>query len=340
MLGNFSIGDYFKQGAAEFAWELSTEGFGFDPEEIWATVFEGDDELGIGPDEEAIDAWLKIGVPRERIVLLPRSENFWQAGPTGPCGPCSELYLDRGLEFGKPRRPPGRRQRALPGVLEPRVHAVRPGAASHAHAAAGPEHRHRPGPEPHGVDPAGHAVGVRDRPVPPADRARRGAERQALRRDVRDRPRAADPRRPHARHELPGRRRRRAVQRGPRLRAAAADAPRDRAGPPDRHRGRLPAAVRGPRARADGGAYPEIHEQRGHDPDVARPRGGGVQPHARAGHAAARRRDRARARTRGRRASAPTRRSCSTTPTASRSTSRSSWRPSRTSASTSRASRS
>src|SRR5690349_6202884 len=107
MLGNFSIGDYFKQGAAEFAWELSTQGYGFEPDKIWATVFEGDDELGLGPDEEAIDAWLQIGVPRDRIVLLPRSENFWQAGPTGPCGPCSELYLDRGLEFGKPDDLPG-----------------------------------------------------------------------------------------------------------------------------------------------------------------------------------------------------------------------------------------
>ena len=107
MLGNFSIGDYFKQQAAEFAWELSIEGFGFEPESIWATVFEGDDELGLGPDEEAIEAWLKIGVPRDRIVELPRSENFWQAGPTGPCGPCSELYLDRGLEFGTPDDLPG-----------------------------------------------------------------------------------------------------------------------------------------------------------------------------------------------------------------------------------------
>jgi alanyl-tRNA synthetase len=107
MLGNFSIGDYFKQGAAEFAWELSTQGFGFEPEKIWATVFEGDDALGVGPDEEAIEAWLKIGVPRDRIVLLPRSENFWQAGPTGPCGPCSELYLDRGLEFGAEDDLPG-----------------------------------------------------------------------------------------------------------------------------------------------------------------------------------------------------------------------------------------
>jgi alanyl-tRNA synthetase len=107
MLGNFSVGDYFKQGAAEFAWELSLEGFGFEPDKVWATVFEGDDELGLGPDEEAIEVWLGIGIPRERIVLLPRKENFWQAGPTGPCGPCSELYLDRGLEFGSEDDLPG-----------------------------------------------------------------------------------------------------------------------------------------------------------------------------------------------------------------------------------------
>ncbi|MBJ7329076.1 MAG: alanine--tRNA ligase [Solirubrobacteraceae bacterium] len=107
MLGNFSMGDYFKQGAAEFAWELSLQGFGFKPEQIWVTVFEGDEELGLGPDQEAIDAWLEIGVPRERIVACNREENFWQAGPTGPCGPCSELYLDRGVEFGKEDDLPG-----------------------------------------------------------------------------------------------------------------------------------------------------------------------------------------------------------------------------------------
>jgi len=107
MLGNFSFGDYFKREATRYAWELSTEGFGFRPDDIWITVFAGDDELGIGADEEAIEAWLQIGVPRERIVECPRSENFWQAGPTGPCGPCSELYLDRGLGFGKPDDLPG-----------------------------------------------------------------------------------------------------------------------------------------------------------------------------------------------------------------------------------------
>jgi alanyl-tRNA synthetase len=107
MLGNFSIGDYFKQGAVEFAWELSLQGFGLKAQDIWITVFEGDERLGLGPDEEAIDAWLAVGVPRERIVLCPRSENYWQAGPTGPSGPCSELYLDRGVEFGAPDDLPG-----------------------------------------------------------------------------------------------------------------------------------------------------------------------------------------------------------------------------------------
>jgi alanyl-tRNA synthetase len=107
MLGNFSFGDYFKREATHYAWELSTQGFGFPAEKIWITVFAGDDELGIGADEEAIQAWLDIGVPRERIVECSRSENWWELPPPGPCGPCSELYLDRGLDFGKPDDLPG-----------------------------------------------------------------------------------------------------------------------------------------------------------------------------------------------------------------------------------------
>ncbi|HWI21269.1 MAG TPA: alanine--tRNA ligase [Baekduia sp.] len=107
MLGNFSMGDYFKEGAIEMAFELSTQGFKFDADRIWVTVHEGDDGLGLDADEEAIELWEKIGIPRERIVLCPSSENFWQAGPTGPCGPCSELYYDRGPEWGTADDLPG-----------------------------------------------------------------------------------------------------------------------------------------------------------------------------------------------------------------------------------------
>ena len=107
MLGNFSIGAYFKAEAIRFAWDLSLEAFSFDPADIWVTVFSGDEALGLGPDEEAIELWQAIGVPRERIVGCPRSENFWEAGPVGPSGPCSELYIDRGLAFGTPDDLPG-----------------------------------------------------------------------------------------------------------------------------------------------------------------------------------------------------------------------------------------
>jgi alanyl-tRNA synthetase len=107
MLGNFSIGDYFKREAVEYAWELSTAGFGLPPDRIWITVLGGDDELGLGADAEAIECWRAVGVPDERIVRLGRADNFWQAGPTGPAGPCSELYLDRGGGFGPDSDRPG-----------------------------------------------------------------------------------------------------------------------------------------------------------------------------------------------------------------------------------------
>jgi len=100
MLGNFSFGDYFKDGAIDLAWEFVTERMGFEPDRLWATVFAGDPELGLGEDEVAIAGWQRVGLPRERIVGLPRSENFWQAAETGPCGPCSELNYDRGPEHG------------------------------------------------------------------------------------------------------------------------------------------------------------------------------------------------------------------------------------------------
>ncbi len=98
MLGNFSIGDYFKADAIRFGWELSTEVFGLDPELIWITVFEGTE--GVPADEEAVELWVETGVPRERIQAFGDPENFWSAGPTGPCGPNTELFLDRGPAFG------------------------------------------------------------------------------------------------------------------------------------------------------------------------------------------------------------------------------------------------
>ena len=99
MLGNFSVGDYFKEGAIKFGWEFSLDYLKFDPERIWVSYFEGDDE--IGADTEATAIWESVGVPKERMIGLPRSDNFWgPVGPTGPCGPCSELYYDRGPEHG------------------------------------------------------------------------------------------------------------------------------------------------------------------------------------------------------------------------------------------------
>ena len=97
MMGNFSFGDYFKPEAVEMAYALSTGPFGLDPERIWATVYEGDEQLG--PDEVARELWLRQGIPADRIVALGE-DNFWKAGPTGPCGPCSELYYDRGERLG------------------------------------------------------------------------------------------------------------------------------------------------------------------------------------------------------------------------------------------------
>src|ERR671937_572933 len=99
MLGNFSFGDYFKDGAVDYAWEFVTERMKLEPDRLWATVFAGDPELGLGEDDVAVQAWERV-LPRERIVGLPRSENFWQAAETGPCGPCSEIYYDRGETYG------------------------------------------------------------------------------------------------------------------------------------------------------------------------------------------------------------------------------------------------
>ncbi|GAA3138987.1 alanine--tRNA ligase [Streptomyces rectiviolaceus] len=98
MCGNFSFGDYFKEGAIKYAWELLTSsvadgGYGLDPERLWVTVYLDDDE--------AETIWReKVGVPAERIQRLGKKDNYWSMGVPGPCGPCSEINYDRGPEFG------------------------------------------------------------------------------------------------------------------------------------------------------------------------------------------------------------------------------------------------
>ena len=99
MLGNFSFGDYFKKEAIEYAWELITKVWGLDPERLWFTVFEGDDQ--VGADLEAEELWAAAGAPRERILRFGRKDNFWQMGETGPCGPCSEIHYFRGKDLSK-----------------------------------------------------------------------------------------------------------------------------------------------------------------------------------------------------------------------------------------------
>lgn len=96
MLGNFSFGDYFKKEAIAFAWEVTTQVFGFDPDKVWISVFRDDDE--------AFALWEKHISPK-RLVRFGEKENFWAMGDTGPCGPCSELLYDRGSKYGDAKNP-------------------------------------------------------------------------------------------------------------------------------------------------------------------------------------------------------------------------------------------
>ena len=93
MLGNWSFGDYFKKEAINWAWELLTEVYKIDPDQLYVTVFEGDASDGTKMDQEAFDFWKAI-IPEDRILMGNKKDNFWEMGEQGPCGPCSEIHVD------------------------------------------------------------------------------------------------------------------------------------------------------------------------------------------------------------------------------------------------------
>ncbi len=174
MAGNFSFGDYFKAGAIEHAWNLVTGsqdagGYGFDPDRIWVTVYETDDE--------AIALWQQIaGLPDERIQRRDGLDNYWDMGVPGP-GRALLGDLLRPRPGVRPRGRPGRRRGPLPGDLEPRLHAGRARRAELAEVrapadrrAAEEEHRHRHGHRAGRLPAAGRGERLRDRPGAPGDR--------------------------------------------------------------------------------------------------------------------------------------------------------------------------
>ena len=104
MLGNWSFGDYFKQGAIDFAWEYIVDVLKIDPKNLYATVFEGSKEEGLGRDDEAASVWAKH-LPADHILNGNKHDNFWEMGDTGPCGPCSEIHVDSRSEEEKAKVP-------------------------------------------------------------------------------------------------------------------------------------------------------------------------------------------------------------------------------------------
>ena len=345
MNGNFSFGDYFKEGAIELAWELVTGSqadgfFGFDPATVWVTVSRA--------TTRPPGSWRKVaGLPDERIQRPRPGRQLLAHGRPRPGRPV-QRDLHRPRAGARRRRRTGRGRGPVPGDLEPRVHAGGPrrgpqqGRLRRARPAAPAEHRHRHGPRAGRLPAAGRRQPLRDRRGLPGPRARRRAGRQALRprrRPARRRRRAAaGRRRPRAQRPDADQRRRQPRQRGPRLRAAPPAAPH---GPLDAAAGRRRAGAARAAAdqpRRDGAVVPRAgHRLR---PDlVAGVRRGGDLPadpagrHHDPGHGGPHR-SRARA---ARRCPATGPSSC-TTPTASRSTSPSRWPPSRASRSTAPAS--
>ena len=200
MAGNFSFGDYFKRGAIELAWTLLTNpvdegGYGFDPEKLWATVYYDDDE--------AVGLWQEIaGLPAERIQRRGMADNYWSMGIPGPCGPSSEIYYDRGPEYGIEGGPVANEDRYieiwnLVFMQNERGEGTSQGRLRDPRAAAAQEHRHRHGRRAGRLPAAGRRQRLRDRPAAPRHR-HRGRRRAAgiRRRQPRGRRPLPDHRRP------------------------------------------------------------------------------------------------------------------------------------------------
>ena len=164
MLGNFSFGDYFKERAIPYAWELLTRDFGLPKDRLLVTVYHDDDD--------AADLWRKVaGLPDERIIRIATTDNFWMMGPTGPCGPCSEIFYDHGPEIpgGPPGSPDedGDRFVEIWNLVFMQFEQHEDGSRD---AAAAAVDRHRHGAGAHRRRPAGQARQLRHRPDAGADR--------------------------------------------------------------------------------------------------------------------------------------------------------------------------
>ncbi len=118
MLGNWSFGDYFKEDAIEWAWELLVQRWGLTPDRMYATVFQGDEEDGLPADDEAFELWkTKTSIPHDHILKFSKKDNFWEMGETGPCGPCSEIHVDLRPDEERERIP----GKDLVNIGDPRV---------------------------------------------------------------------------------------------------------------------------------------------------------------------------------------------------------------------------
>ena len=253
MLGNFSFGQYFKEGAIQFAAEFIREHLELDWDRIWISVFAGDPQLGLGPDDISIELW-EAGRNAARAhraaagvgELLVRR---WAGAVRSRLRDL--LRLGRGARLRRARlRAKLHALRALPRVLEPRLHGVRVPRGRHADAAARAEHRHGHGPRACERDRAERDVGLRDGRLPEdhgMDRGRVGRRLRRLGAGDQGAPRA---RRSRAWDDVPRGRRRHAVERGARLRAPQDHPARRATGAQHRAARHLPAAVG--RDRADG----------------------------------------------------------------------------------------